>query len=135
MPDLVKARKAAQTFRELLEEQAKSHLEADSQAWQQTAKGVKLAQDLLKAEGGDPKVVLAAVMLHRVPAARAREFLASLETEPEMVAAIMALQGGAGEAGDLNRQLFQDVLALLQEPIRSFQFATRTAQRLAQERR
>jgi len=134
VPDLVKAKKAAQTFKEILAEQVKSHLGGDSRDWARTEKGLSLAQDLLKAEGGDPKVVLAATLLHRVEAATARKFLEELETEPEIIAAVLEIIGGQGEELDLNRQLFHDVLALLQEPAETPpQFATRTAQRLAAE--
>ncbi len=132
VPDLVKAKKAAQNFKELLSEMVKSHLAADLTAWDQTTKGANYAQDLLKAEGGDPKVVLAAILLHRVSPDKAREFLAELETEPEIVEAVMELVGGGGADRDLNRHIFQDVLALLEENGEaSRQFATRTAQILA----
>jgi hypothetical protein len=135
VPDLVRAKKAAQNFKELLSELVKSYLE-DETAWERTARGLQYAQDLLKAEGGDPKVVLAAVMLHEVEAARAQEFLAELETEPEITEAILELTRGRGEARDLNRQLYQDVLTLLAEAAGSpGQFNTRTAQRLAEAER
>ena len=132
VPDLVRAKKAAQSFKELLSEMAKSHLTGDPAAWDRTAKGAAYAQDLLKAEGGDPKVVLAAVLLHRVAPDRVREFLAELETEPEIVLAVLELLAGQGAERDLNRQIFRDVLALLEEPGEPpRQFATRTAQKLA----
>jgi hypothetical protein len=132
VPDLVKAKKAAQNFKELLSEMVKSHLQEDPAGWERTAAGADYAQDLLKAEGGDPKVVLAAVLLHRLGPDKARELLAALETEPEIVEAVVELLAGQAASRDLNRQIFQDVLALLAEkgePDR--QFATRTAQRLA----
>jgi hypothetical protein len=133
VPDLVRAKKAAQNFKELLSELVKSHLQQDQAAWDRTAKGLNYAQDLLKAEGGDPKVVLAAVLLHKVEPAQAREFLAELETEPEIIEAILELLAGQGVERDLNRQLFQDVLTLLAEDAESpRQFNTRTAQRLAE---
>jgi len=136
VPDLVKAKQAAQTFKEILSEQVQSYLGADSEAWALTDRGLTLAQDLLKAEGGDPKVVLAATLLHRVDEATARKFLEELETEPELVEAILELISGRGESRDLNQQLFQDVLTLLQEPAATPpHFATRTAQRLAAEGR
>ena len=92
------------------------------------------AQDLLKAEGGDPKVVLAAILLHRVAPDKAREFLAELETEPELTADILELIAGRGEARDLNRQLYQDALSLpAKNPDTTFN--TRTARRLAAEGR
>ena len=79
-------------------------------------------------------MVLATVLLHRVAPDRAREFLAELETEPEIVEAVAELLAGRGAERDLNRQIYKDVLALLEEkggipP----QFATRTAQRLAEK--
>jgi hypothetical protein len=134
VPDLVKAKKAAQTFKEILAEQVKTLLKEDSRDWALTERGLALAQDLLKAEGGDPKVVLAATLLHRVEAEEARKFLAELETEPEIVAAVLDLLAGKGEARDLNYQLFHDLLALLGEgPETTPQLTTRTAQRLAAE--
>jgi len=134
VPDLVKAKQAAQTFKEILSEQVQSYLGAGSEAWALTDRGLTLAQDLLKAEGGDPKVVLAATLLHRVDEATARKFLEELETEPELVEAILELISGRGDSRDLNQQLFQDVLTLLQEPTATPpHFATRTAQRLAEE--
>jgi hypothetical protein len=131
VPDLVRAKKAAQNFKELLSEMVESHLKADAAAWTQTAQGVQYAQDLLKAEGGDPKVVLAAVLLHRVEETKAKEFLAELETEPEIVEAVLELKAGQGEARDLNRQLYEDVLTLVGGKF-SRQLRTHTAQRLAE---
>ena len=96
VPDLVRAKKAAQNFKELLSEMAKSYLQGDPAAWDRTAKGVGYAQELLKAEGGDPKVVLATVLLHRVSPDKAREFLAELETEPEIVEAVAGVAGRPG---------------------------------------
>ena len=133
VPDLLRAKKAAQTFKELLAEMVRTHLAGDPAAWDRTAKGVQYAQDLLKSEGGDPKVVMAAVLLHRVEPARARDFLAELATEPEIVEAVLELLSGQGAARDLNRQLYQDVLTLLAEKAEAPRhFATRTAQRLAE---
>ena len=131
VPDLVKAKKAAQTFKELLAEQVKNYLKDDAAAWEATETAVHHAQDLLKAEGGDPKVVLAATLLHRVAPDQARDFLAELETEPELVAAILELIRGGGAAKDLNHQLYQDALNLVtKEP--DTPYHTRTARRLAE---
>ena len=58
--------------------------------------------------------------------------MGELETEPEIVEAVLELLAGQGAARDLNQQIFQDVLALLDEaggPTRKF--ATHTAQQLA----
>jgi hypothetical protein len=133
VPDLVKAKKAAQNFKELLSGMVQAHLEAKPVAWERTAQGVQFAQDLLKAEGGDPKVVLAAVLLHKVEPAKAEQFLEELETEPEITAAVLDLLAGGGADKDLNRQLFQDVLTLLAEDkAAARQFNTRTAPRMAE---
>jgi hypothetical protein len=93
--------------------------------------GLKYAADLLKAEGGDPKVVMAAIILHEVTVDQAREILADMETEPEMAAAIMAVLSGSPDADPANRDLVQDVLALLQTGGAPAHFATKTAARLA----
>ena len=76
-------------------------------------------------------MVLAAVLLHRVEPDKARDFLAELETEPELVEAILELTRGGGEARDLNRQLYQDALHL-QAHTPDAAYHTRTARRLAE---
>jgi hypothetical protein len=91
---------------------------------------MQYALELLKSEGGDPRVVLAAVLLHRVEPAQARNFLEELETEADTIAAVMDLLSGAGAERDLNRHLYEDTLALL-NPQGQPHFHTRTAQRLA----
>lgn len=131
VPDLMKEKKAAQTFKEHLAELVHSRIQ-DPAAWERTEKGMHCALELLKSEGGDPRVVLAAVLLHRVEPEQAREFLEELAAEPDTVAAVMDLLAGAGSERDLNRQLFEDTLALL-DPQSHPPFHTRTAQRLAAE--
>jgi hypothetical protein len=133
VPDLVKAKKAAQNFKELLAEQVQDFLKDDPAAWQATEEALHYAQDLLKAEGGDPKVVLAATLLHRVEPDKARHSLAELETEPELVEAILELITGSGGALDLNRQLYLDALHL-QAHHPDAPFHTNTARRLVRER-
>ncbi len=132
VPDLVKAKKAAQTFKAALAEQVKNYLQDDQAAWEATEAAEHYAQELLKAEGGDPKVVLAATLLHRVEQHQARDFLAELETEPELVEAILELTTGRGQDKDLNRQIFQDALHLVNN-LAGAEFHTRTARRLAEE--
>jgi hypothetical protein len=132
VPDLVKAKKAAQTFKELLAEQVQSYLQDEAAAWEATEAAMHYAQDLLKAEGGDPKVVLAATLLHRVDPAKARDFLGELETEPELVEAILELISGGGEARDLNWQIYRDTIDLMAKNNKTA-FHTRTARRLAEE--
>jgi len=132
VPELMAEKKAMQTFKERLRERVLSLAPGDQELETRLERGLALATDLLKAEGGDPKVVFAAVLLHRISPARAQEILAELETEPEIAQAIMEVLRGEAEAGDSNRQIYQDVLALLDGEGRAPQdFLTRTAQRLA----
>jgi len=135
VPELVKERQAAQTFKDLLAERVQSRLSGDAASWEITAQGVRYAMELLKAEGGDPKVVTAAVLLNRLDPAQAREILSELETEPEIADAVLALLTGSGEERDLNRQLYEDVLTLLKQPPETTpQYHTRTALQLGKGR-
>jgi hypothetical protein len=131
VPDLIKEKKAAQTFKERLAELVQARLK-DAPAWERTEKGMHYALELLKSEGGDPRVVLAAVLLHQVEPEQGRKFLEEVEAEPDTVEAVMELLAGAGLERDLNRQLFEDALALL-DPQGHPHFHSRTAQRLAEE--
>jgi len=133
VPDLMKEKKATQTFKERLAELVHSCL-PDPGVWERTEKGMVFALELLKSEGGDPRVVLAAVLLHQVEPAQARNFLDELAAEPDTIAAVMDLLAGAGVERDLNRQLYEDALALL-DPQSHPLFHTRTAQRLAEEKK
>ncbi len=133
VPELVAERKAMATFKERLAGLVKARLADDPVAWKQTDKGLNLAMDLLKAEGGDPKVVFAAVLLHRLDVAQARELLLSLETEPEITEAVVALLTGTCEANDPSCQIFRDTLQLLKpDSGTAKQLVTRTARRLAE---
>jgi hypothetical protein len=131
VPELVKEKKAAQTFKELLADRVNSRLQGDAASLELTEKGVRVGQELLKAEGGDPKVVTAAVLLHRLDPAQAKEILAELEVEAEIAEAVVALLTGGAEERDLNRHLYEDVLTLLQEKPETQPYHTRTARRLA----
>lgn len=132
VPELMKEKKATQTFKERLAQRVKALLGEDAAAWDRTEKGMQYALELLKSEGGDPKVVLAATLLHRLDPARAPEILGELDTEPEITAAVMELLTDTGNLGDLPHQLFKDVLALLAlKPDTPPHLHTRTARRLA----
>jgi hypothetical protein len=132
VPDLVREKKAAQSFKERLGERVKSLLSED--AWTRTEKAMGYALDLLKSEGGDPKVVFAAVLLDRVDRIKAREILTDLETEPEIITGIMELLEGQAAQSALDRHIFEDVRSLLTLPADPLPaFHTRTALRLAQE--
>jgi DNA-directed RNA polymerase subunit RPC12/RpoP len=131
VPELFQERQANLMFKEQLRERVLAVSRKDQAQADRLDQGLKYAADLLKAEGGDPKVVMAAIILHEVTVDQAREILADMETEPEMAAAIMAVLSGSPDADPANRDLVQDVLALLQTGGAPAHFATKTAARLA----
>ncbi len=133
VPELVKEKQAMQSFREILTARVKDLLADDAAAREHLDQAVKYAGELLKAEGGDPKVVFATVILQPVSLSQARELLAELQTEPEITAEIISILEGSAPADDLNRRLVQDVMALVEkQPEKELHFSTRTAQRLAE---
>jgi hypothetical protein len=132
VPELVKEKQAMQTFKDILVERVKGILANDEPAKERLDAAVKYTGELLRAEGGDPKVVFAAVILTPVSLSQARELLVELETEPELAADIISILDGSAPAADLSRQLVQDVLTLVgKKPKGESHLATRTAQRLA----
>ena len=134
VPELVKEKQAMQTFKDILVERVKGILAGDEAAKERLEGAVKYAGELLRAEGGDPKVVFAAVILKPVSLSQARELLAELETEPELAADIVSILDGSAPEKDLNRQLVQDVATLVEKkPQEESRFSTRTAQRLAED--
>jgi hypothetical protein len=132
VPELVAERNAALMFKERLSERVKELKAGDPQIAERLEQGLKYAADLLKAEGGDPKVVMAAVILHNLTPDAARSVLAEVEAEPEIAASIMALLTDSPEAEAADRDIFRDALALLAGE-KSGPFATKTAGRLAGE--
>jgi len=132
VPEVVAEKKAMQNFKERLRERVLDLGAGDPALPERLDRGLAVATDLLKAEGGDPKVVFAAMLLHGVNADQAQEFLTELETEPEIAQAILEILRGEAEAADVNRQIYEDVLALMAtEPPDASQLLTHTAQRLA----
>ena len=133
VPELVKEKQAMQSFKEILVERVKGILASDATGQERLDQAVKYAGELLRAEGGDPKVVFAAVILKPVSLSQAKELLAELETEPEIAADIISILDGSAPENDLGRKLVQDILALVEKPPKEkSDFSTRTAQRLAE---
>lgn len=136
VPELVQERKAMQNFKERLRERARALAAGEPDLEARLDRSLALATDLLKAEGGDPKVVFAAILLHKVNLDQARELLAELETEPEITESILEVLGGEKGNGDINRQLYEDVLALMaRDPDVIPPLHTRTARQLAEKPR
>jgi hypothetical protein len=130
VPDLFKAKQAMQTFKERLKERALALAAGDLELAARLDRGLALATDILKAEGGDPKVVFAAILLHQAGLAQAREALAELDTEPEITQAILEVLQGDPETAGINRQVYEDVLALMKGAAPRH---TRTARHLAEK--
>ena len=55
VPDLVRAKKAAQNFKELLSEMVKSHLQEDPPAWDRTAKAWPTPKTCSRPRGATPR--------------------------------------------------------------------------------
>jgi hypothetical protein len=133
VPELYKEKQAMQTFKERLKERALALGGGDPDLADRLDRSLALATDLLKAEGGDPKVVFAALLLQKVDQEQARSILTELETEAEIAQDILAVHRRNPEPANINEQVFQDVLALQDrkaggtEPLH-----TRTAQKLAE---
>jgi len=127
VPELMAERKAMQTFKERLKERV---LARSPEAAPRLEEGLALAVELLKAEGGDPKVVFAAVLLQGLRPAEAAEILRELDTEAEIAQSIMELITGKTPEAEVNGQIYHDVLLLL-SPGEKTGLLTRTGQRLA----
>jgi hypothetical protein len=135
VPELVQERQAMQTFKERLRERALALGGGDSELAARLDRGLALATDLLKAEGGDPKVVFAAILLQKVGLDQAKDLLGELETEPEITQSILEVLTSDPQVSDINGQIYQDVLALVEaetgDPAASLH--TRTAQHLSEK--
>ncbi|MEJ2070056.1 MAG: hypothetical protein P8X58_06550 [Syntrophobacterales bacterium] len=114
VPELVKEKQAMQTFKERLRERVLDLASRDPDFAARLDRGLALAIDLLKAEGGDPKVVFAAILLQEVDPAQARDILAELKTEPEITESILEVLQAEAESPGINQQIYQDVLALVE---------------------
>jgi hypothetical protein len=136
VPELVKEKQAMQTFKERLRERALGLTDGDPDLTARLDRGLTLAIDLLKAEGGDPKVVFAAILLQKLNLTQAQDLLAELDTEPEITQSILEVLRGDTESPDINRQIYKDVLALVEvESGAAVHLFTRTAQNLAEKQR
>jgi hypothetical protein len=132
VPDLFKEKQAMQSFKERLKERVLALAAGEPDMAAQLDKGLALATDLLKAEGGDPKVVFAAVLLQKADLDQAGTLLAELATEPEIAQSILEVLESDHGTTDINGQIYQDVLALLDSgPGQAAHLHTRTAQHLA----
>lgn len=132
VPELVKEKQAMQTFKDRLRERVLSLISEEADFAARLDRSLALGTDLLKAEGGDPKVVFAALLLQKIDPDQAREILAELETELEIIESVLEVLQPGAESPGINRQIYQDVLALVEAEAGAVaSLHTRTAQHLA----
>ena len=134
VPELVKEKQAMQTFKDRLRERVLSLNPDEPDFAARLDRGLAVAIDLLKAEGGDPKVVFAALLLQKVDPAQARDILTELDTEPEIIESVMEVLQPETEPPGINRKIYQDVLALVDAEAGAVaSLHTKTGQHLAEK--
>jgi hypothetical protein len=135
VPELVKEKQAMQTFKERLRERALALAGEEPELAARLDRGLALATDLLKAEGGDPKVVFAAILLQKVGFDKAKDILVEMETEPEIAQDILEVLAIDPQLSNINGQIYQDALALVEAEngAAAASLHTRTAQKLAEK--
>jgi hypothetical protein len=126
MPDMFKGENLGAFYRDRLLAAAKKAMKPDDQVVEQALEVLDIAEELVSAEGGEPKVVIAAVLLNELvqgsPAGRddraalARNILVELGTEAEVVDGVckVILEVSSGtEPGNVNLQILQDARRII----------------------
>jgi hypothetical protein len=126
MPDMFKGENLRAFYRDRLLAFAKKALRPDDKVVEQALEVLELAEELVSAEGGAPKVVIAATLLSELlrvlPAgqddqtALARKILVELGTEVEVVDEVCTLiqQVSPGdEPGNVNLRILQDARTVI----------------------
>ena len=156
MPEMFKGENLKAFYRDRLLAAAKKALTPDDKLVDKALEVLEVAEDLVSAEGGEPKVVIASVLLHELldgqeeRTAMTRKILADVGTEDEVIDKVCDIIRGAPEetgAGTVNLQIVSDAQnmvrlrerkALLEktalERLIESKLATQTARKLARER-
>jgi hypothetical protein len=156
MPEMFKGENLQAFYRDRLLAAAKKALTPEDKLVEKALDVLEFAEDLISAEGGEPKVIIASVLLHELlgaqndRAAMTRKILAEVNTEDEVMDKVCDIIQGAPEgpgAGDLNLQIVADAQnmvrlrerkALLEktalERLIETKLATKTARQLARQR-
>jgi hypothetical protein len=121
MPDMFKGDNLRAFYRDRLLAAAKKTLRPDDAVMGEALEVLDLAEELVSAEGGEPKVVIAAVLLSELlrvspagqddRAALARKILVDLGTEAEVVDEVCKLIQDVppgDEPGNMNLRILQD---------------------------
>jgi hypothetical protein len=126
MPDMFKGENLRAFYRDRLLAAAKKALLPDDAVVAEALEMLDLAEELVSAEGGEPKVVIAAALLselvHVSPsdqddrAALARKILVDLGTEADVVDEVCKLiqeVSSGDESGNLNLRILQDARTMV----------------------
>jgi DNA-directed RNA polymerase subunit RPC12/RpoP len=156
MPEMFKGENLQAFYRDRLLAAAKRALTPDDKLVEKALDVLEVAEDLISAERGEPKVIIASLLLHELlgaqddRAAMTRKILADVGTEDEVIDKVCDIIQGRPEetgAGNVNLQIVSDAQnmvrlrerkALLEktalERLIETKLATKTAQQLARER-
>jgi DNA-directed RNA polymerase subunit RPC12/RpoP len=156
MPEMFKGENLQAFYRDRLLAAAKRALTPDDKLVEKALDVLEVAEDLISAERGEPKVIIASLLLHELlgaqddRAAMTRKILADVSTEDEVIDKVCDIIQGTPEetgAGNVNLQIVSDAQnmvrlrerkALLEktalERLIETKLATKTAQQLARER-
>lgn len=126
MPDMFKGENLRAFYRDRLLAAAKKALKPDDTVLEQALEVLDLAEELVSAEGGEPKVVIAATLLSELlrvspsgqddRAALARKILVELGTEAEVVDEVCRLiqdTPGGEEPGNVNLRILGDARTMV----------------------
>jgi hypothetical protein len=156
MPEMFKGENLKAFYRDRLLAAAKKALTPDDKLVEKALEVLEVAEDLISAEEGEPKVIIASLLLHELlgaqndGAAMTRKILADVGTEDEVIDKVCDIIQGTPEetgAGNVNLQIVTDAQnmvrlkerkALLEktalERLIETKLATQTARKLARER-